>query len=158
MRFVLLPRTLVSKRLWTQIFRIVKFFPKARFKISFQMIRSWGQEASIHLTSRFNAPLESARITGPHPEIEALKAGGTVLEKFVDEMLQKHGITDEGLEDRLNKTRKLMKADYEELFSEVSVNRDGSLFIHDGYHRAGLAIYHGLDYFHAVVSVPVDLR
>ena len=122
------------------------------------MIRSWGEEASLHVTSKFEAPLLLANVTGPHPEIEALHNGGEVLENFIQNSLQNPGVTHENLEIRLDKTRDLMKSNYRELFSEVLIKQDGTLFIHDGYHRAGLAVHNGLDYFHAVVSIPLDLR
>lgn len=133
-------------------------FPGVQIRVSFRQVRSWGSEASLHITKPFNAPHELGAICGPHEEIVAVTKGTPELEKFIEKSIKQGDYTVEELDIRLEKTRQLLTQNYKELFSEVSIREDGTLFIHDGYHRAGLSVHNGLDYFHAVVSIPIDLR
>ena len=158
LNFVLIPKAFASKRFREQVKLKHKHFPSAPFRFKVLRIRSWGTEVSITVTSKFFVGFDKIAWSPPHPEIEAIARGGAALEKGKQGLLKLTRWTEDAVEERYRKSAELLKQDAREMFSEVSINDDGSLFIHDGYHRAGVAFEQGLGGANVIVSIPVDLK
>lgn len=153
---ILIPRCLVSPEFRQQVRLLRRHYSEAKMKFTVLRTRSWGREHSIQISAPFQVEFHRLGISGPHPEIEAVAKGGIHLEEFKSRMSGRW--TEDYLSDRLRKTALLLRTDATELFSEALINNDGSLFIHDGYHRAGVAFHRKLAGAQIVVSAPIDLR
>lgn len=155
---VLLPRVLFSRGFFEQLQLLRKNYPNASLRLKVLRTRSWGREVSLQMSAPFLVDFEVLGLSAGHPEVEAVAAGGRKLDDFRAKALLSGGWTEQYLEERLRKTRLLLTAKSEDLFSEAKILDDGSLFIHDGYHRLGVQFHRGLPGARIVVSIPINLQ
>ena len=153
---VVLARSLRSKHFREQRRNLAKFFPDVHFSPHLVYVRNWGEGASFALTRKFLVSVDSVN-TGPHPEIEAVKAGQATADEYYLGLVEGAGWSKEAAEDRRRKTALLLEQDPADLFCEVTIHPTGALLIHDGFHRAAIMASSALGGVYVKVTINLFL-
>lgn len=127
-----------------------------RFSPHLVYVRNWGEGASLALTRKFLVSVDSVN-TGPHPEIDAVRAGKPKADKYYLELVEEAGWSEEAAQDRRRKTALLLEQNPADLFCEVTIHPTGALLIHDGFHRAAIMASSALGGIYVKVTINLFL-
>lgn len=153
---MLLPRVLLGLELREQIRNLTRAFPETQLRLSIIRLRNWGQDYSLAVSDVFEVPIDQV-VRTPHPEIRACLQGGVAEEQYFSNLVTEHGWSPRSAKTRQEKTNLLLKQDPALFLSEIQVQSDGSVKVHDGSHRAAIRKELGFRTARVQVTIGLDL-